>query len=29
MGIPIIIQVTESERNREGKTIDQLVAEAT
>ena len=29
MGIPIIIQITEAERNREGKTIDQLVAEAT
>lgn len=29
MGVPIIIQPTEAERNREGKTIEQLVAEAT
>ncbi|KAI9637373.1 uncharacterized protein MKK02DRAFT_23907, partial [Dioszegia hungarica] len=29
MGIPIIVQLTEAERNREGKTIEQLVAAAT
>jgi hypothetical protein len=29
MGIPIIIQLTEAERNREGKTAAQLAAEAS